>query len=214
MRQRNKKWALPYLRAASFVVLDKEKPFAKIEAQSGSVLEIGVGKGDFIVALATDHPEQTFYGVEAQAVVLAYAARKVAERGLNNVVLIWGDASFLPEIFPAGVFTSVFLNFPDPWPKVRHAKRRLTSPRLLTKIDYVLQVGGEARLKTDNGDLFAYSLQSISDFGYKVSAVNQNDIYAGYETEYEKKFKEEGKPIYRLVARKEEERDETERRKN
>ena len=167
-------------------------------------IEIGVGKGDFITELASRHPNVNYVGLEAQQGVLYFAARKAAERKLKNIRLLVFDAAHLTELFAPQEADRIYLNFSDPWPKKRHAKRRLTSEVFLTRYHTVLAEGGEIRFKTDNMGLFAYSLEMMGREGWRLTDVT-HDLHALGEadnimTEYERKFSARGAKIGRLVA--------------
>ena len=168
-------------------------------------VEIGVGKGDFITELAARNPDVNYVGLEAQQGVLYFAARKAAERQLRNVRLLVFDAAHLTELFAPHEVDRIYLNFSDPWPKARHAKRRLTSETFLTRYAAVLKEDGEIRFKTDNAGLFAYSLETMERAGWLLCDVT-HDLHALGEadnimTEYERKFSARGAKIGRLAAR-------------
>ncbi|MDD2433808.1 MAG: tRNA (guanosine(46)-N7)-methyltransferase TrmB [Bacilli bacterium] len=205
MRQRNKKWALPYLGTLDFVFINRVEPFHKIEVTAPAELEIGCGKGDFILGLATKNPKINYYGIDGQTTVLATAGKKLEEQELSNVKLGLMLAQDLTAVFAPETFANIYLNFSDPWPKVRHEKRRLTSPKILAIIDSVLKRGGQLIMKTDNHDLYTYSLKTIEKFGYTIISSDENyafDEKCDAMSEYEKRFRALGNPIYRLVAQK------------
>lgn len=167
-------------------------------------VEIGVGKGDFLTELAARNPNVNYVGLEAQQGVLYFAARKAAARELPNVRLLVFDAAHLTELFAFGEVDRIYLNFSDPWPKARHAKRRLTSEVFLARYAAVLKEGGAIHFKTDNAGLFAYSLETMEREGWLLSHVT-HDLHALAEpdnimTEYERKFSARGAKIGRLVA--------------
>lgn len=167
-------------------------------------VEIGVGKGDFLTELAARNPNVNYVGLEAQQGVLYFAARKAAARELPNVRLLVFDAVHLTELFASGEVDRIYLNFSDPWPKARHAKRRLTSEVFLARYAAVLKEGGAIHFKTDNAGLFAYSLETMEREGWLLSHVT-HDLHALAEpdnimTEYERKFSARGAKIGRLVA--------------
>lgn len=167
-------------------------------------VEIGVGKGDFLTELAARNPNVNYVGLEAQQGVLYFAARKAAARELPNVRLLVFDAAHLTELFASGEVDRIYLNFSDPWPKARHAKRRLTSEVFLARYAAVLKEGGAIHFKTDNAGLFAYSLETMEREGWLLSHVT-HDLHALAEpdnimTEYERKFSARGAKIGRLVA--------------
>jgi len=168
-------------------------------------VEIGVGKGVFLTELAAQSPDVNYVGLEMQQGVLYFAARKAAERGLKNLRLVVFDAARLTELFAPREVDRIYLNFSDPWPKARHAKRRLTSPLFLARYRTVLKADGELRFKTDNMGLFDYSLETMAAQGWQLSDVT-HDLHALGEadnimTEYERKFSARGAKIGRLVAR-------------
>ena len=168
-------------------------------------VEIGVGKGDFITELAARHPEINYVGLEAQQGVLYFAARKAAVRELSNVRLLVFDATHLTELFAPNEVDRIYLNFSDPWPKARHAKRRLTSAFFLARYAAALKADGEIHFKTDNMGLFDYSIETMQREGWQLSHVTYDLHACGEEdnimTEYERKFSTRGAKIGRLVAR-------------
>ncbi len=170
-------------------------------------VEFGTGKGQFISGMASLHPDVNYIGMEVQEGVIYYAAQKVAEKDppLTNVRLILGDVSEILNIFDEGEVDVIYLNFSDPWPKKRHAKRRLTYRDFLKRYAIILKEGGEIRFKTDNKDLFDFSLEEFQAMGWELSDVTY-DLHAApvegdVETEYEEKFSRKGNLICRLVAR-------------
>ena len=168
-------------------------------------VEIGVGKGDFLTELAARNPNVNYVGLEAQQGVLYFAARKAAARELKNVRLLVFDAAHLTELFAPAEVDRIYLNFSDPWPKKRHAKRRLTSELFLERYRAVLKEDGELHFKTDNMGLFDYSLETMAAEGWQLSRVT-HDLHALGETdnimtEYERKFSARGAKIGRVVAR-------------
>lgn len=172
-------------------------------------IEIGMGKGQFIIEQATRDPKTNFVGIERYTSVLLRAVQRLGELDNvpGNLIFICEDARQLPEIFEQGEAERIFLNFSDPWPKDRHAKRRLTSPEFLARYEKVLNKGGGIEFKTDNEGLFDYSLETIgkSD-NWEIAASTRSlhddaDMLKGnIMTEYEEKFTEEKKPIYKLIA--------------
>ena len=170
-------------------------------------VEFGTGKGQFISGMAAIHPDVNYIGMEVQEGVIYYAAQKVAEKDppISNVRLILGDVSEILNIFDEGEVDVIYLNFSDPWPKKRHAKRRLTYRDFLKRYAVILKEGGEIRFKTDNKDLFDFSLEEFRAMGWELSDVTY-DLHAApvagdVETEYEEKFSRKGNLICRLVAR-------------
>lgn len=168
-------------------------------------IEVGMGKGRFIMELARQNPEINFIGIERYPSVLLRALQKREEIVLDNIYFMCIDASILPEIFAPEEVNRIFLNFSDPWPKDRHAKRRLTSPEFMKVYDQVLTAEGVVEFKTDNRGLFDYSLESIPEAGWKVNAhtfdLHHSDMAVGnVMTEYETKFSQMGNSICKLIA--------------
>ena len=167
-------------------------------------IEIGMGKGDFIIENAKNYPNINFIGIEKFDSVIVRAIEKVPE-DLENLRLIRMDAKEIDEVFNHEI-SRIFLNFSDPWPKKRHHDRRLTSHIFLKKYDNLFKNTKEIYQKTDNRDLFEYSVISLSTYGYKIEDISLDLHNSNYEniimTEYEKKFVSKGNNIYYLVAKK------------
>ncbi len=170
-------------------------------------LEIGTGKGRFLMQMAALHPEIDYLGVELQASVLIRAVQKAEQDPLPNLRFLCADALNLETLFAPGETDRIYLNFSDPWPKDRHAKRRLTSPRFLALYDHLLAPDGQLEFKTDNQALFDYSLETLPSCGWDLTAVTRDlhrDPVLGegnVMTEYEEKFSQNGQPICKLIAR-------------
>ena len=166
-------------------------------------IEIGMGKGDFIIGMAKLYPNINFIGIEMFDSVMARAVQKLEEENIPNLKLIRMDANEIENVFDKEI-DRIYLNFSDPWPKNRHSKRRLTSHTLLSKYDSVFKGKKIIMQKTDNIDLFAFSIESLSTYGYTLKNVTldlaNNPIENNVETEYEKKFKAIDKKICRLEA--------------
>ena len=157
-------------------------------------IEIGTGKGDFLINKALDNPNINYIGIEKYDSVLVYVKRKLDELNINNLRIINIDAINLLDVFGEEI-SKIYLNFSDPWPKKRHTKRRLTYEAFLSIYDKVfVNKSVNIEMKTDNDDLFEYSLESFKEHGYKVNKIDRN-IDDKYKTEYEKKFMEKGKNI-------------------
>lgn len=169
-------------------------------------LEIGCGKGDFITETARLHPELSYIAVERVANVIVLAMEKAKAAELSNLKFIRGDFAQAAERFPDGSVERIYLNFSDPWPKNGNAKRRLTHGRFLELYRRILTDGGEIHFKTDNRELFEFSLATFPENGFEVSDVTFDLHSSGLEgnimTEYERRFSQMGVPICRLVARK------------
>ena len=170
-------------------------------------IEVGMGKGRFIMDLATLNPNINYIGIERYTSVLLRAVQKMDENPLDNVHFLCIDAATLPEIFGKDEVDRIKLNFSDPWPKDRHARRRLTSSDFLNRYDQFLSPNGRIEFKTDNQDLFSFSLQEIEESEvwhldaftrdlHNDSALNQGNVM----TEYEEKFSSIGNPICKLIA--------------
>lgn len=169
-------------------------------------IEIGMGKGQFITTLAKKNPHINYIGFEKYTSVLVRALDKIdEEENLNNIVVVRMDVEEILNVFEKGEIERVYLNFSDPWPKDRHAKRRLTHKNFLEKYKVILKEDGVICFKTDNKDLFDFSLEEIKNNGWVLSKVtrdlhNSDYLEGNVMTEYEEKFVEKGLPIYRLEA--------------
>lgn len=168
-------------------------------------IEIGMGKGKFIMELAERNPDINYIGIERYSSVLLRGLQKRAKLDLKNIWFLRLDALELAEVFDKDEVSRIYLNFSDPWPKDRHAKRRLTSDRFLAVYDQLLCPNGRIEFKTDNQELFRYSLESIPEAGWRIDAQTSDLHNSGLSegnvmTEYETRFVEEGKPIYKLIA--------------
>ena len=168
-------------------------------------IEVGMGKGKFLMELARMHPDINYVGIERYSTVLLKAIRKQEALKLPNLFFLREDAGTLADIFGPGEVAKIYLNFSDPWPKDRHAKRRLTSPRFMAVYDRILKPEGIVEFKTDNQELFAYSLQSVPEAGWNVDWHTFDLHHSEYGegnvmTEYEAKFSAQGKPICKLAA--------------
>lgn len=167
-------------------------------------IEIGMGKGNFIIEMAKRYPEINFIGIEKFDSVIVRAIQKSNELELNNLKIIRMDAEYLCEVFDREI-ERIYLNFSDPWPKERHAKRRLTSKIFLELYDKVFRNEKIIEMKTDNLDLFNYSKESLSDYGYElIDWTNDLDCLDNENvmTEYEQRFYNLGVKINKLIAKK------------
>lgn len=167
-------------------------------------LEIGCGKGDFITGMAAAHPDINFIAVEKVQDVLVMAMEKAAAAGLKNVYFTDADAERIENIFEKGEIRRIYLNFSDPWKKNKQAKRRLTHKNFLDRYKSVMFPGDYIWFKTDNKQLFEFSLNSMAAENYKLENITFDLHNSGFEgnimTEYEKRFSEAGMPIYRVEA--------------
>lgn len=208
MRLRNVKNKEEIMNKATNLILEPKENKNKWNEEFGNnnpiYIEIGMGKGDFIIEHAKRYPDINFIGIEKFDSVIVRAIEKVPE-DLPNLRLIRMDAKEIDEVFDKEV-ERVFLNFSDPWPKKRHHSRRLTSHIFLNKYENIFKNEKEIVQKTDNRDLFEYSVVSLSTFGYKIEDISLDLHNSNYEdiitTEYEKRFVAKGNNIYYLVAKK------------
>ena len=172
-------------------------------------IEIGMGKGQFLLTLAKQNPNINYIGIERYSSVLLRALEKFDTEEfmeLQNIRFICMDAFELPEVFFLGEVAKIYLNFSDPWPKSRHANRRLTSTRFFGQYDKVLAQNGVVEFKTDNRPLFEFSLEQVEEAGWRLlahtfdlhndEAMNEGNVM----TEYEEKFSSMGNPIHKLIA--------------
>ncbi len=168
-------------------------------------IEIGMGKGQFITTLAKENPDINFIGIEKYSSVLVRALDKREELETNNLIFVRMDAEDLTSYFAEGEISKVYLNFSDPWPKDRHAKRRLTSVNFLARYDNILQADGLLQFKTDNRPLFDFSLEQLNEAGWMLDE-STFDLHKNgpapnnIMTEYEEKFYAIGNPICRFTA--------------
>ena len=202
MRLRNVKGAKEVIDASKYVIKDYEKhkgKFNELFKNSNPIyIEIGMGKGNFIINMARLYPNINFIGIEKFDSVMVRAVQKLEEENLDNLKLIKMDAENIDEVFNCEI-DKIFLNFSDPWPKDRHEKRRLTSLNFLKKYDNLFKDKKNIVFKTDNRKLFEYSIKSFTDYDYKINNISldlHNDDLINVETEYEIKFSSKGFPIY------------------
>ena len=209
MRARFNPKAIEELNAFDRFIKQKEDIQKIIEENKDKkiFLEIGMGKGDFITQMATLDKDNIYIGVEVSPPILALAVKKLKryedENGvLNNIYFMSFDAITISDIFEENQIEKIYLNFSDPWPKKKHAKRRLTNEKFLKEYEKVLRKNGQIEFKTDNRGLFEYSLISLQNYGLQFNEVyldlHKTDIFI-VETEYEKKFSPFG-PIYKIVV--------------
>ena len=205
MRMKHKSWSEPFLEAhpeiVKVVVQEKDVDF---DFQQKTCLEIGTGRGDFIVNMGEKHPELQWIGIEMNVDALAITAKKVVEKGLKNIQLIRQNFQVIAPFFKDESLEKIYLNFSDPWPKKRHAKRRLTASSFLQEYRRLLKKEGELIIKTDNYPLFLFTLEELEKEKWNVillespyETIHEDDAC----TEYETKFRSLKQPIYRLVAK-------------
>lgn len=170
-------------------------------------IEIGMGKGKFITTLAQQNPNINYIGIEKYSSVLIRAIEKREELEINNLFFIRMDAETITEVFEEGEVDRIYLNFSDPWPKDRHAKRRLTSKEFFGRYDKILKKDGFVEFKTDNVMLFDFSLEQVPLAGWEITEYTrdlhneQNMNQGNVMTEYEERFSAKGNPINKLIAR-------------
>ena len=208
MRMRKKKNLVPRMeRCARWLIQDPESRrgrWRELMPQAREVrLELGCGKGRFTAGTAAAEPDVLLIAVEVVPDAMVVAMERCAAAGLTNVFFIDANAERLPDFFAPGEVDRIYLNFSDPWPGNRHAKRRLTHGNFLKLYRQVLKMGGQIHFKTDNQPLFEFSVEEIPRFGFQLSEVTR-DLHAngpvGVMTDYEEKFYQQGQPICRLVA--------------
>lgn len=168
-------------------------------------LEIGMGKGKFIHTMAMEHPEINYLGIEKYSTVLLRAVQKMEAMELPNLKFLRMDAEEITQVFGPGEVDRIYLNFSDPWPKDRHAKRRLPSKEFLARYDQILAKDGWIEFKTDNRALFDFAVEELQPSGWKAKVVTY-DLHAdpalmegNVMTEYEEKFSAMGNPICKYV---------------
>lgn len=208
MRLRKKPWVAEALTGFSDIVV--QNPGEELAGKWKELfenplplhVELGTGKGRFITGMAGQQQGLiNFVGIEAKEEIVYSAAQKVREQQLANIKLLVFDINDILTIFAPGEIERLYINFCDPWPKNRHAKRRLTHIDFLKKYRTVLKSGGQLWFKTDNRPLFEFSLEQFSEFGLEVNAVTYDLMKSGFAgnimTEYETKFSALGQPICR-----------------
>lgn len=207
MRLRNIKGADKIIENSNYVVINPEEYKGKWNSvfnNSNQIhIEIGMGKGNFIIQMAKNNPNINFIGIEMYDSVIVKAIQKLEKENLNNIKLIRMDARLLEDVFDKEI-NLIYLNFSDPWPKKRNAKRRLTHHRFLNIYENIFKDKKVIYMKTDNTALFEFSLQSLSEFGYILKNISLDLHNSDYDenvlTEYEEKFSEKGIKINRLEA--------------
>lgn len=167
-------------------------------------VELGCGKGGFITALAPNHPDIHYFAFEKFETILVKALRKYDRNPVPNVTFVSGDATQIDDLFPPQSIDAFYLNFSDPWPKARHEKRRLTTPKRVKKYHHLLKDTGTIHLKTDNRSFFYYSLVTLQTSGFEICEWTKDLAHSGWEntlTEFEIRYGKDF-PIHALKARK------------
>lgn len=168
-------------------------------------IEIGMGKGRFIHTMAKEHPDINFVGIEKYSSVLLRAIQKMEEEELPNLKFIRMDAEDIAKVFGPGEVDRIYLNFSDPWPKDRHAKRRLPSREFLGRYDVILKREGRLEFKTDNRDLFDFAVEELGPAGWKAQAItydlhrDETLMQGNVMTEYEERFSAMGNAICKYI---------------
>lgn len=202
MRTKYKSWAKPYIEEHKEVMLDIEQ-ISNINSLLN--IEIGSGKGKFLVEMAKKFPDKLFIGIEMNVTCAGITAKKIVDEELNNAKLVFANAMDILANLKDNSVNAIYLNFSDPWPKKRHTKRRLTSIKFLNEYYRVLTSKGRIIFKTDNDGLFSFTLDEILSTPFKVissevdyDGLDINDV----QTEYEISFRNKNKNINRLVLEK------------
>ncbi len=210
MRLRNIRGAKEAIAASPFVVHEPEQYRGSWKDFFGNRnplhIEIGMGKGRFITELAALHPEVNYIGIEKyESVMIRAVAKREAIGECPNLIFLRYGAEELAQVFAAGEVDRIYLNFSDPWPKDRHARRRLTSSEFLARYRNFLAADGQLEFKTDNRSLFDFSLEQATEAGWTLQAVTFDLHHSEYAegnimTEYEERFSAIGNPIHRFIA--------------
>lgn len=209
MRLKNVPGAREAIAASDLVIKDVESLKGKWREFWGNDkeihIEVGMGKGKFMMGMAKAHPDINYIGIEMYSSVLYRAVQKLELEPLDNLRYILLDAKDIANVFEKGEVDRIYLNFSDPWPKDRHAKRRLPSRQFLARFDEILKEGGVIEFKTDNKDLFAFAEEEVEPAGWKILEITydlHNDekmVEGNIMTEYEEKFSSMGNPIYKYI---------------
>lgn len=209
MRLRNVKGANDIIEKSKYIInnyMDYKGNFSSLFGNDNPIhIEVGMGKGDFIIGMANAHPDINFIGIEKFDSVLVRAVQKLESLEIPNLRLIRMDALSIDSVFSNEV-DCLYLNFSDPWPKERHSRRRLTSDLFLAKYDSIFKDTCNIVMKTDNRGLFEFSIMSFNNYGYTIDDISldmySDDITGNVQTEYEKKFVSKGNIIYRISVHK------------
>ena len=210
MRLRNITGSREIIGNSRFVIQEPKERKGKWKSLFGNenplYIEIGMGKGRFLHTSASQNPNINYIGIEKYSSVLLRALQKMEEEPLENIRFIRMDAESITNIFQEGEVGKIYLNFSDPWPKDRHAKRRLTSRQFFSRYHAILQQEGHVEFKTDNQDLFDFSLEEVKEAGWKLDGqtrdLHQDHVMnkGNIMTEYEERFSAMGNPIFKLIA--------------
>ena len=209
MRLRNVTGSREYIANSDYVINEPVSMKGKWKACFGNDhpvrIEIGMGKGKFLMQLAEENPDINYIGIEKYSTVLLRAIQKMEQKQLPNLIFIRMDAEEINEVFDKGEVDRIYLNFSDPWPKDRHAKRRLESRQFLARYDEILKPDGLIEFKTDNRPLFDFAVLEVSESCFEIKEMTY-DLHADEEmvkgnimTEYEEKFSSMGNPICKYI---------------
>ena len=209
MRLKNVKGAKEIIEKSSYVLKNPNEykgHFSDLFGNDNPIyIEIGMGKGDFIINNALLFPNINFIGIEKFDSVLVRAVQKLEDKKIDNLKLIRFDAVMIEELFDHEI-DLIYLNFSDPWPKEKHRKRRLTSKEFLLRYDDIFKNEKRIIMKTDNRKLFEYSILSLTEYGYKIEKISldlyNDDHKDNVPTEYETRFHNLGFPIYKMELKK------------
>ncbi|HJA92912.1 MAG TPA: tRNA (guanosine(46)-N7)-methyltransferase TrmB [Candidatus Eisenbergiella merdipullorum] len=212
MRLKNVPGSREAIAESRFVIHDPQEHagnWAEVFGRTAPLhIEIGMGKGRFLMEMAALHPDIDYVGIEKYSSVLIRAVQKMEEKELSNVRFIRMDAEEITEVFGAGEVDRIYLNFSDPWPKDRHAKRRLPSRQFLARYEKILKPEGKIEFKTDNRPLFDFALEELEPAGWQAEEVtydlhsDERLMKGNVMTEYEARFSAAGNPICKYIIRK------------
>lgn len=212
MRLRNVKGSREAIAESCYTVSNPEDYKGKWNQLFGNdnpvYIEVGMGKGKFITEMAQRNPDINYIGIEKYSSVLIRALEKRKELDIDNLLFIRMDAEYIEDVFAENEVSGIYLNFSDPWPKDRHAKRRLTSRQFLARYDKILKRDGVVEFKTDNRDLFDFSMEEAPQAGwdileYTYDLHNNNMSEGNIMTEYEERFSSMGNPIHKMIIKRE-----------
>lgn len=203
MRLRHKANAIPRMQESKYIIFDPENHKGKwkelFRDDKPIALEIGAGRGDFIVGKASANPDYNYLALEMNTNAFVVACRKIENEELTNVYGIVGKAENLLDMFDEGELAKIYLNFSTPWPKTRHHKRRLSHSNFLKLYEKICKENGEIELKTDNEAFFDDSISYMEEFGMEVIDTDRDlDENKSIVSEYERKFRNKNMPIYYL----------------
>ena len=211
MRLRNITGSREIIGESRFVVHDPKEMRGKwkslFDNDNPVRIEIGMGKGKFLHTMAKENPQINYVGIEKYSSVLLRAIQKMEEEELPNLLFMRMDAEEIAEVFEKGEVDRIYLNFSDPWPKDRHAKRRLPSRQFLERYDIILKPDGCLEFKTDNRALFDFAVEELDAAGWRAEVLTYNLhgddalMEGNIMTEYEEKFSAMGNPIYKYIIR-------------